>query len=525
MRKLISLLVCGFLLLCASAAPAIAQAGPAEISFWESVRDSKIPAEIEAYLKVYPNGQFAPLARIRLDKLRAKSPGSAETIRSTEIRSTPRAVKKWPPVIVAWQEKTIPVTLGGSGKRGLLGVKISSATSFKNIGGWKEKNGAVILGVSPGGSAESAGLLWGDIILKFDNQPVVAYTDLVRIVSKTPPGKKLDIVIMRPNVDDAIRQYRALADKGAENAAVNLGFLYLAKGDRKNAFEWSLKAATQGDQVSMFNVAEAYEHGAGVAKNHAEAINWYRKADCMGKDHERAIAACTRIIDDHAVIVKNRARAYNNRGLAYANKNDYDRAIADYTEAIRLDPKYADAYGKRGNVYLVRKDNDRAIADYADAIRLNPKFAVAYNNRGLAYANKNDYDHAIADFTEAIRLDPKFAIAYNGRGIANAHKKNYDRAIADYNEAITLNPKYAVAYYNRGNAYYNKREYNYAIPDYTETIRLNAAFVPAYTQRASAYENTFRTVYAIADYRKVLLLDSSNSTAAAALKRLGAKPF
>ena len=43
--------------------------------------------------------------------------------------------------------------------------------------------------------------------------------------------------------------------------------------------------------------------------------------------------------------------AYINRGHAYINKGDYDRAIADYTEAIRLDPKYAIAYGNRGKAY------------------------------------------------------------------------------------------------------------------------------------------------------------------------------
>ena len=48
----------------------VAQAATPEVTFWESVRDSEDPDEIEAYLKAYPNGEFAPLARIRLDKLK-----------------------------------------------------------------------------------------------------------------------------------------------------------------------------------------------------------------------------------------------------------------------------------------------------------------------------------------------------------------------------------------------------------------------------------------------------------------------
>ena len=60
----------------------------------------------------------------------------------------------------------------------------------------------------------------------------------------------------------------------------------------------------------------------------------------------------------------------------------------------------ATLYGDKG-------DYDRAIADYDEAIRLDPRYAVAYYNRGVAYCDKGDYDRAIADYNEAIRLDPK----------------------------------------------------------------------------------------------------------------------
>jgi tetratricopeptide (TPR) repeat protein len=105
--------------------------------------------------------------------------------------------------------------------------------------------------------------------------------------------------------------------------------------------------------------------------------------------------------------------AYNNRGIAWSHKKDYDRAIADFNEAIRLDPNDATAYNNRGWAWSNKKDYDRAIADYSEAIRLDPKYALAYNNRGWAWSNKKDYDRAIADYNEAIRLDPKFASAYN----------------------------------------------------------------------------------------------------------------
>ena len=65
-----------------------------------------------------------------------------------------------------------------------------------------------------------------------------------------------------------------------------------------------------------------------------------------------------------------------------------------------------------------KKEYDKAIADYDQAIRLDPKYAAAYHNRGLAWYAKKEYDKAIADYDEAIRLDPKYAVAYDNRGDA-----------------------------------------------------------------------------------------------------------
>ena len=54
---------------------------------------------------------------------------------------------------------------------------------------------------------------------------------------------------------------------------------------------------------------------------------------------------------------------------------------------------------------------DKAITDYSEAIRLNPEFRRWDYNRGMCYSLKGDHDKAIADCTEAIRLDPKDAQA------------------------------------------------------------------------------------------------------------------
>jgi tetratricopeptide (TPR) repeat protein len=139
------------------------------------------------------------------------------------------------------------------------------------------------------------------------------------------------------------------------------------------------------------------------------------------------------------------AVTFFNRGNDHYKKGDYDRAIADYNEALRINPNYAEAYNNRGLAYYYKKDYDRAIADYNEALRIDSNYANAYNGRGATYSEKKDYDRAIADYSEALRMDPNSARAYNNRGLAYSDKKDYDRAIADYSAALRIDPNHTYA--------------------------------------------------------------------------------
>jgi tetratricopeptide (TPR) repeat protein len=96
-----------------------------------------------------------------------------------------------------------------------------------------------------------------------------------------------------------------------------------------------------------------------------------------------------------------------------------DDAPAFFSERLRQNANDLGAYYRRATAWKFKGEFDIAIKDYGEALRVDPQ-APIYNGRGNAWLGKKDYDKAIADFNEAIRLDPKLYTAYVLRGLALA---------------------------------------------------------------------------------------------------------
>ncbi|MEW5912653.1 MAG: tetratricopeptide repeat protein [Thermodesulfobacteriota bacterium] len=121
---------------------------------------------------------------------------------------------------------------------------------------------------------------------------------------------------------------------------------------------------------------------------------------------QQRIQACTKAIDSGKWTGNNQAINYNNRGIAWAVTKQYDQAIADFSKAIEINPKYAKAYYNRGISWRRKQQIEKAIADYTKAIELNPNYAKAYGNRAVALALLGRYKEALADAQRGTELDP-----------------------------------------------------------------------------------------------------------------------
>jgi tetratricopeptide (TPR) repeat protein len=164
------------------------------------------------------------------------------------------------------------------------------------------------------------------------------------------------------------------------------------------------------------------------------------------------------------------SNAYMTRGNGYAGKGDWDRALRDYDEAVKIQPINYDALTNRGNAYARKGQRDKSTQDYNEAIRLNPKLFQAYCNRALNFLNAGDPERALADLNESIRLNPKFAEAYSRRSVVLLRLKRQDDALADADTAVTLTPDTAEAYFYRGRLRSSRNEYPQARADYERVL-------------------------------------------------------
>jgi Tfp pilus assembly protein PilF len=170
---------------------------------------------------------------------------------------------------------------------------------------------------------------------------------------------------------------------------------------------------------------------------------------CLNESGEAAIEACTRAIKSRRYAGHVLARQYLSRGAERRSNEDYDAALADFAEALKVDKKYADAYYNRCAIFNFKKQYDPAITECSQAIKLGPSADATvagagqrlgkervisdyYAARGFAYLKKDDLVHAMVDLENAIRLNPDNGRALRTRGEAYEAKGDTARAEADF---------------------------------------------------------------------------------------------
>lgn len=180
--------------------------------------------------------------------------------------------------------------------------------------------------------------------------------------------------------------------------------------------------------------------------------------------YDRAIAIYNAILSMN-VDPARASVATMNRGNANKAKNDLDKALVDYNQAIALDPKNGGAYVNRAFILSRQGKRKEAMDDYNEAVRLNPHLWQAYFNRAAELKEQGKLREALADLDHVTKLNPKFAGTYENRANIYARQGQLDKAISDYNAALQLDSSLAEVYVARAAVFVRKRDYLHALSD------------------------------------------------------------
>jgi tetratricopeptide (TPR) repeat protein len=196
-------------------------------------------------------------------------------------------------------------------------------------------------------------------------------------------------------------------------------------------------------------------------------------ADLRAGNVDAAIKEC------NGIIVLNltpqlASAAIMRRGSCYYAKHDAERAIADYDQALRLDPKNAAAYDNRGNALEARGDLDDAMKDYSESVRLNPRNSYVYVNRGVLRSDEADFSGALADFARALSLNPRSEYAHAGRSRVYLLRNEPEKALEEANAAIAISPDEALGYDRRARAYVKLGRYAQVDADIRKATHLKS---------------------------------------------------
>jgi tetratricopeptide (TPR) repeat protein len=145
------------------------------------------------------------------------------------------------------------------------------------------------------------------------------------------------------------------------------------------------------------------------AEENKEAARLAREAAAAAKDQDfdKAVESARKAAAMDNKYASSLAAALQQRGFAAANERRFPEAIADFTEALKVNPKDAGIYERRAAVEMKINDFDKALADYNEAIKLKSNDARLYQYRGYIYEMKGDFKSAMADTEKILKMERK----------------------------------------------------------------------------------------------------------------------
>ena len=247
------------------------------------------------------------------------------------------------------------------------------------------------------------------------------------------------------------------------------------------------------------------------------------------------------------------AYAYSERGSIYITRNNFDLALADLDNSIKISPTYSDPYFGKGVLYNSMNNHIRAEYFYSIALNFDTLYPESnsvyenvfinlsseklnlkkydetitllkkgirkysdncslHNNLGLAYYYSTKFDSALYEYNRAIKLEQNVSSYYNNRGMVEYHLKDFTGALNDFNWALELKPDLRDTWGSRGMTKIELNDNEGAVSDLTKAISFDPGIGSAYYFRGIAFSKLNRITEAVRDWKKAVELGYQKAT-------------
>ncbi len=263
-------------------------------------------------------------------------------------------------------------------------------------------------------------------------------------------------------------QSRRLKPDEIALARLNRGIARTALGDKVMAGEDYLEAVQHYDRL--------------IDPRNPDSLALYRRAVALD-----ASGQADKALEDYSAAIKadpKASLAFLSRGvLLAARKRAYDRAIEDFDKVLVIEPNNVEALVSRGDAFAQLGDLGRAMADLNRAVALAPDQPTVLLARGQVESRRS-LAGAARDYEAALKLDPRYAAAMVNLAAIRSMQGQSGAAVALLDQAIAIDPRNALAFYNRGYAEFALKQYDKAIADYSAAISINPDMGLAFNNRA-----------------------------------------
>lgn len=311
--------------------------------------------------------------------------------------------------------------------------------------------------------------------------------------------------LAQPYFYRAIAKYNLEDYKGAEEDAT--------LAIERNPFitdAYEVRGVARQNQGKLDDAVADYSHALSLLPNNRGILLNKALAQEELKNYDDAKASYSELLKAYPRF----ANGYVGRAKLNLACKDTVAAVSDLDKALEIDKDIVNAYVLRADIALNSGNNyQAALEDMNEAIKLQPKQPGFFINRAFLRYNLDDYFGAMADYDYAISLDNLNPVAYFNRGLLRAEVHDRDRAIADFSKVLELNPDDYRSLFNRSMLYRETGNYTAALNDLNRVVDAFPDFDGLLFSRFQLYDKMGNKKAAEQDYNRAIALSKKAKAA------------